>query len=98
MILISSMSPPPAGLLEQSIKTGNTEALAEWYIGQTSPGYSFQTIAEFVEQERSKISKPRTKRAPSGKSGTREETPHECDYFVPAVRLGDDIFQGNYPF
>ena len=65
MILISSMSPPPADLLQQAIQTGNTEPLAEWFIGQTSPGYSFQTIAEFVEQERSKISKPRTKRAPS---------------------------------
>ena len=72
MILISSMLPPPADLLTSAIQTGNTEALAEWYIGQTSPGYSFQTIAEFVEQERSKISKPRTKRAPSGKSKARK--------------------------
>jgi hypothetical protein len=80
MILISSMSPPPADLLEQAVKTGNTEPLAEWFIGQTSPGYSFQTIADFVAEERSRKSK--AKRAPSGKSKTRK-TPTKKEEVTP---------------
>jgi hypothetical protein len=74
MILISSMLPPPADLLDQAVKTNDLEPLEHWFIRQTSPGYSFQTIAEFVEQERSKISKPKAKRAPSAKTKTRKAT------------------------
>ena len=72
MILISSMLPPPADLLDQAVKTNDLEPLEHWFIRQKNPGYSFETIAQFVEQERSKISKPRTKRAPSGKSKARK--------------------------
>ena len=75
MILISSMLPPPADLLQQAIKTNDLEPLEHWFIRQTSPGYSFETIAEFVSEERSKISKPKAKRAPSGQSKARKATP-----------------------
>ena len=70
MILINCPIAPPADLLEQSIKTGNTEPLEHWYIGQTSPGYSFSVIAQFVAEERSRKSK--AKRAPSAKTKTRK--------------------------
>ncbi|MFZ9739319.1 MAG: hypothetical protein ACO3EZ_15060 [Prochlorotrichaceae cyanobacterium] len=54
MILINfPMSPPPAVLLEQAVKTGKLEELEQWFINQKAPGYSFQTIVDFVEQERS---------------------------------------------
>jgi hypothetical protein len=73
MILISSMSPPPADLLDQAVKTNDLEPLEHWFIRQPSPGYSFQTIVDFVEQERSRKSK--AKRVTSGKSKTRKATP-----------------------
>ena len=72
MILINSMLPPPADLLEQAIKTGKLEDLEHWFINQRSPGYSFQTIADFVSEQRS--AKTKTKRAPSAKSKTRKAT------------------------
>ena len=69
MILINSMLPPPADLLEQAVKTNDLEPLAHWFIRQPSPGYSFQTIADFVAEQRSV--KTKAKRAPSAKSKTR---------------------------
>jgi len=73
MILINfSMLPPPADLLEQAVKTNDLEPLAHWFIRQPSPGYSFQTIADFVETQRS--AKTKTKRAPSAKKTTRKVT------------------------
>ncbi len=74
MILISSMFPPPADLLEQAVLTGKLEDLEEWFIAQRSPGYSFQTIADFVAERRSELQKTKVKRAPSGKSKTRKTT------------------------
>ena len=70
MILINSMLPPPADLLEQAVKTGELEDLEQWFINQKAPGYSFQTIADFVETQRS--AKTKTKRDPSAKSKTRK--------------------------
>ncbi|MFZ9739865.1 MAG: hypothetical protein ACO3EZ_17885 [Prochlorotrichaceae cyanobacterium] len=72
MILINCPIAPPSDLLASAIQTGNTEPLAEWFIGQKNPGYSFETIAQFVAEERSKISKPKAKRAPSGQSKARK--------------------------
>ena len=67
MILINPpMLPPPADLLEQAIKTGKLEDLEHWFINQRSPGYSFKTIADFVETQRSENSK--TKRPLSAKN------------------------------
>ena len=66
MILINLPIAPPADLLEQAVKTGNLEPLAHWFIRQPSPGYSFQTIADFVETQRSENSK--TKRPLSAKN------------------------------
>jgi hypothetical protein len=63
MILVNPLVlPPPADLLEQAIKTGKLEDLEHWFINQRSPGYSFQTIADFVSEQRSA---KKTKRAPS---------------------------------
>ena len=70
MILINLPLAPPADLLEQAVKTGNLEPLAHWFIRQPSPGYSFQTIADFVETQRSE--KTKTKRAASAKKQTRK--------------------------
>ena len=70
---------PPATLLDQAAKTGNLEHLEQWFIGQTSPGYSFQTIVDFVAERRSQNSKPKTKRAPSAKKQTRKASPKNGD-------------------
>ena len=73
MILINfSMLAPPADLLEAAIKTGNLEPLEHWFIQQKHTGYTFQTIVDFVEEQRS--AKTKTKRAPSAKSKTRKAT------------------------
>jgi len=69
------MIAPPADLLTQAVESNDLEPLAEWFISQPTPGYSFQTIADFVAEQRSKNSKPKTKRAPSGKSKARKTTP-----------------------
>ena len=69
MILVNpSILAPPADLLEQAIKTGNLEPLEHWFIAQHSPGYSFQTIADFVETQQN------AKRAASAKKTTRKAT------------------------
>ena len=69
MILINfSMLAPPADLLEAAIKTGNLEPLEHWFIQQKHTGYTFQTIVDFVETQRS------AKRAPSAKKQTRKAT------------------------
>jgi hypothetical protein len=74
MILINPpMLPPPADLLEQAIKTNDLEPLAHWFIRQPSPGYSFQTIVDFVAERRSTL-KPKAKRAPSAKKPARKAT------------------------
>jgi hypothetical protein len=70
VILINSMLAPPADLLEQAIKTGKLEDLEQWFINQKAPGYSFQTIADFVSEQRS--AKTKTKRAASAKKQTRK--------------------------
>ena len=63
MILINfSMLAPPADLLEAAVKTGNLEPLEHWFVEQKHTGYSFQTIADFVSEQRSA---KKTKRAPS---------------------------------
>jgi hypothetical protein len=72
MILINSMPAPPADLLEQAIKTGKLEDLEQWFINQKAPGYSFQTIADFVSEQRS--AKTKTKRAISAKKPARKVT------------------------
>ena len=74
MILINYPIAPPADLLEQAIETNDLEPLAHWFIRSSSPGYSFQTIADFVEERRSPNTKPKTKRAPSAKKQTRKVT------------------------
>jgi hypothetical protein len=75
---------PPADLLEQAISTGNLDDLEEWFIQTKNPGYSFKTIADFVEERRSAKppdgdlfsdfpeDPPKTKRAPSAKTKTRK--------------------------
>ena len=69
MILVNLPLPPPADLLEAAIESNDLEPLEHWFIRQPSPGYSFQTIADFVSEQRSKNSK--TKRPPSGKKPRR---------------------------
>jgi len=72
MILINPpMLAPPADLLEQAIESNNLEPLEHWFIAQPSPGYSFQTIVDFVAERRSTL-KPKAKRAASAKKQTRK--------------------------
>ena len=69
------MIAPPADLLTQAVESNDLEPLAAWFVTQRSPGYSFQTIADFVAEERSKTSKPKAKRAPSTTRKTRFANP-----------------------
>ena len=62
---------PPAALLDQAATTGNLEHLEQWFINQRSPGYSFQTIVDFVAERRSQVNS-KAKRAPSAKKTTRK--------------------------
>ena len=73
------MIAPPADLLIQAVQTDDDdlEPLAEWFIAHPRLGYSFETIVDFVAQERSKNSKPKTKRAPSAKKTTRKANPQQ---------------------
>ena len=72
MILINLPLAPPADLLEQAVETNDLEPLAHWFIQQKHTGYSFQTIADFVAEQRSENSK--TKRAISAKKPARKAT------------------------
>ena len=74
MILINYPIAPPADLLEQAIETNDLEPLEHWFIRQPSPGYSFKTIVDFVEERRSTL-KPKAKRAASTTRKTRKVTP-----------------------
>ena len=71
MILINFPIAPPADLLEAAIETNDLEPLEHWFIRQPSPGYSFKTIVDFVEERRSTL-KPKAKRAASTTRKTRK--------------------------
>ena len=68
MILLSSLTPPPADLLEEAIETDNLDRLAQWFISEKHTGYTFQTIVDFVEEQQN------AKRAASAKKQTRKAT------------------------
>jgi hypothetical protein len=55
MIIVGEDLPnfPPDHLLEDAVKTGDMDALTEWYTNLTIyPGYKLQFLADFIEAKR----------------------------------------------